>query len=143
LGGVVLPAYSLSHVRVQTTIPKEDFENGRLRRGNAQRGDQHQHVSGGANVGIVAQKDRAGFFDPEFGRQSQGFRTKWLTDVVTGWTKAIALWRVLADTANNVPVTCDAMPTSPVHSCDLKCVISGCSDQSHLIATKDRVRELQ
>jgi len=30
--------------------------------GNAQRGDQHQHVSGGANIGIVAQKDRAGFF---------------------------------------------------------------------------------
>ena len=96
-------------------------------------------MSGGANVG----KDRAGVFDPEFGRQSQGFCTKWLTDIVTGWTKAIALWRVLANTAINVLVKCDAMPTSPVHSCELKCVISGCSDQSHLISNKDRVREFQ
>ena len=77
------------------------------------------------------------FFGPEFGRQSQGFRTKWLTDIVTGWTKAIALWRVIADTANNVPVTCNAMPTSPVYSCALKFVLSGCSD---VIANKDRVR---
>ena len=72
-------------------------------------------MSGGANIGIVAQKDRAGFFR----RQSQGFRTEWYTDIVAGLTKAIvlAVWRTVndgADTANNVPVTCDTMPTSPV-----------------------------
>ena len=77
-----------------------------------------------------------GYFEQDFGRQSQVFRTKWLTDIVAGWTKAI-------DTANNVLVTCDTMPTTPVYSCALQRVLSGCSDQSHLIVNKDRVRELQ
>jgi len=34
--------------------------------GIAQRGDQRQHVSGGANVGIIAQKDHAWFFLARF-----------------------------------------------------------------------------
>jgi len=57
-----------------------------------------------------------GFFEPEFGRQSQGFHTEWHTDIVAGLKKAIALavWLTVnnsADTANNVPVTCDTMLT--------------------------------
>ena len=48
-----------------------------------------------------------------------------------------------ADTANNAPVTCNTMPTSPVWKCALKFVLWGCSDQCHLIANKDTVRELQ
>ena len=51
-----------------------------------------------------------GFCEPEFGRQLQGFRTNWLTDIVPWLTKTIALpaWRTVinvADTANNVLVT--------------------------------------
>jgi len=58
-------------------------------------------------------------FEPEFGRQSQGFHTEWHTGIVAGLKKAIALaiWftvNIGDDSANNVPVTCDAVPTSPV-----------------------------
>jgi len=60
-----------------------------------------------------------GVFKPEFGRHSQDFRTEWHTGIVAGWKKAFALavWFTVnngADIANNVPVTPDTVPTSPV-----------------------------
>jgi len=75
--------------------------------------------AGGANITIVAQKGRAWVFKPEFGRQSQGFRTEWHAGILAGLKKAIALaiWFTVnngANTANNVPVTPDTVPTSPV-----------------------------
>jgi len=59
-----------------------------------------------------------GFFKPEFGRQSQGFRTEGHTGILAGLKKTIALavWTTVnngADTANNVPVTPDKLLTSP------------------------------
>ena len=76
---------------------------------------RHETYAGAANITIVAQKGRA----PEFGRQSQGFRTEWHAGILAGLKKAIALaiwFRVnnSANTANNVPVTPDTVPTSPV-----------------------------
>ena len=74
--------------------------------------------AGGANITIVAQKGRAWVFKPEFGRQSQGFRTEGHTGILAGLKKTIALavWTTVnngADTANNVPVTPDKLLTSP------------------------------
>jgi len=69
-----------------------------------------------------------GFFEPEFGRQWQDFRTEWHTGIVAWWKKAIALgvWFTVnkgADTANNVPVTPDTVPTLPVLKRALKFVL--------------------
>ena len=77
---------------------------------------RHETHAGGANIGIVAQKGRAEFFQ---GRQSQGFRTEWHAGIFAGLKKAIALavWFTVnngADTANNVPITPDTVPTSQV-----------------------------
>ena len=49
---------------------------------------RHETHAGGANIGIVAQKGRAEFFQ---GRQSQGFRTEWHAGILAGLKKAIAL----------------------------------------------------
>jgi len=58
-----------------------------------------------------------GFFVPEFGRQSQGFRAEWHAGISAGLKKAItlAVWFTDnngADTAINVLVVPDTMPTS-------------------------------
>ena len=65
--------YMYIYIYIYLCMAAKKRQNGRLRRGNAQRGDQHQHVSGGANVGIVAQKDRAGFFRARIWQAVAGF----------------------------------------------------------------------